>query len=40
MWLRELSENTQHLSMSIATLEAEILDINMGLSSLAEHCQA
>ena len=29
MWLGELSENTQHLSMSITVLEDEIVDINV-----------
>ena len=32
MWLEELSENTQHLSMFIASLEEEILDINVRLN--------
>ena len=32
MWLRELSENTQHLSMSIAMLEEEIVDVNVTLN--------
>ena len=32
MWLGELSENTQHLSMSITMLEEEIVDVNVRLN--------
>ena len=32
MWLGELSENTQHLPMSIAMLEEEIVDVNVKLN--------
>ena len=44
MWLEELSENTQHLSMSIAMLKEEIVDVIVRLNQavrqrLSEHCQ-
>ena len=32
VWLGELSENMQHLSMSIAILEEEIVDVNMRIN--------
>ena len=31
MWLGELSENAQHLSMSITMLEEETVDVNVRL---------